>query len=125
MVPQVDSDGNELAGIRLPDVSVPLATYTGWNFRNAASGATVDLVSLLGSSIPFPATRALRESSHDPRRSIEERYTSRDEYLTKVRDAADALVAKGYLLIDDVPPMVQRAADQWDLLTAAAAGRTP
>ena len=125
MVPQVDQDGNELAGIRLPDVSVPLATYTGWNFRNAANGATSDLVSLLGSSIPFPATRAIRDASHDPRRSIEERYPSRDEYLTKVRDAADALVAKGYLLIDDVPPIVQRAADEWDAYTAPQAGRTP
>jgi len=125
LVPQVDADGNELAGIRLPDVAVPLATYTGWNFRSAATGATTDLVSLLGSSIAFPATRAIREASRDPRRSIEERYASRDEYLTKVRDAADALVAKGYLLIDDVPPIVQRAADAWDLFTAAPPGRTP
>ena len=125
LVPQVDPDGNELAGIRLPDVSVPLATYTGWNFRSAASGAATDLVSLLGSSIPFPATRAIREASHDPRRSIEERYASREQYLDKVRDAADALVAKGYLLIDDVPPIVQRAADEWDAYTAPQPGHTP
>src|SRR5581483_3414890 len=125
LVPQVDADGNELAGIRLPEVSVPLATYTGWNFRSPASGAPSDLVSLLGASIAFPATRALRAAAHDPRRAIEERYASRDEYLTKVRDAADALVAKGYLLIDDVPPLVQRAADEWDLFTAAPPGRTP
>jgi hypothetical protein len=125
LVPQVDQDGNEIAGIRLPDVSVPLGTYTGWNFRGTASGATGDLVSLLGSSMPFAATKAMRTASHDPRRSVEERYPSRDEYLDKVRDAADALVAKGYLLIDDVPPIVQRAADTWDLVTAAQPGRTP
>jgi hypothetical protein len=125
LVPQVDADGNELAGIRLPDVAVPLATYTGWNFRSTASGATTDLVSLLGSQIAFAATRAIRETAHDPRRAIAERYASREAYVDRVRDAADALVAKGYLLIDDVPPIVQRAADQWDALTAAPPGRTP
>ena len=125
LVPQVDQDGNERAGIRLPDVSVPLATYTGWNFRSVRSGAPGDLVSLLGSEIPFAPTRMAREASRDPRRSIEERYASRDEYVEKVRAAADALVAKGYLLIDDEGPLVQRAADQWDVLTAAPPGRTP
>lgn len=125
LVPQVDRDGNELAGIRLPDLTVPLATYTGWNFRNVKTGATNDLVSLLGSQIPFAPTRAARDAARDPRRSIQERYPSRDEYLSKVRDAADALVAKGYLLIDDEGPVVQRAADQWDLFTAPTGGKTP
>src|SRR4029450_4179461 len=78
LVPAVDQDGNEKAGIRLPDVAVPLATYTGWNFRNASIGASGDLVSLLGSAIPFPPTRAAREAARDPRRSVEERYASRD-----------------------------------------------
>ena len=31
-VTQVDADGNEIAGIRLPDIAVPLATHTGWNY---------------------------------------------------------------------------------------------
>ena len=31
LVSKVDADGNEVAGIRLPDIAVPLATYTGWN----------------------------------------------------------------------------------------------
>ncbi|HZR23410.1 MAG TPA: alpha/beta hydrolase domain-containing protein [Vicinamibacterales bacterium] len=116
LVPQVDADGNEIAGIRLPDVAVPLATYTGWNFRNPKSGASTDLVSLLGSSIPFPATKAARESVHDPRVSIEERYTSRDEYLSKVRAAAADLVKKRYLLADDIDRILKRAADNWDYL---------
>jgi hypothetical protein len=115
LVPQVDEDGNERSGIRLPDVAVPLATYTGWNFRNTAIGAPGELVSLLGSSIPFPATRAAREAAHDPRRSIEERYRSREEYLARVEQAADALVKGGYLLIDDEPRLLQRASDTWDL----------
>jgi hypothetical protein len=73
-------------------------------------------VSLLGSSIPFPVTRAIGEQTIDPRRSIGERYPSRDKYLADVEKAADALVLKGYLLIDDVPRIVQRATDAWDLL---------
>jgi hypothetical protein len=117
LVPEVDADGNERSGIRLPDVTVPLGTYTGWNFRNAATGASGDLVSLLGSFVPFPATRAAREKAHDPRRAIDERYASRDEYLLRVKQAADVLVARGYLLADDVGRIMQRSGDIWDLTT--------
>jgi hypothetical protein len=113
-VPQVDDDGNERSGIRLPDVAVGLATYTGWNFRSPSIGATTELVSLLGSSIPFPATRAARAAAHDPRRSIEERYRSKDDYLAQVEQAADALVRERYLLVDDVPRILQRADDTWE-----------
>jgi len=119
LVPQVDDDGNERSGIRLPDVAVPLATYTGWNFRNTALGAPNELVSLLGSSIPFAATRAAREAAHDPRRSIEERYRSKDDYLAQVEQAADALVKDRLLIIDDVPRILQRAGDTWDSVVDA------
>jgi hypothetical protein len=118
LVPNVDADGNEISGIRLPDVSVPLATYTGWNFRKPAIGAPDELVSLLGSTIFFPATRADRSARGDPRRSIDERYPSREAYLERVQDAADALVKDGYVLVDDEPKILQRASDQWDLATA-------
>ena len=104
------------AGIRLPDVAVPLATYTGWNFRPPAIGAPGELAPLLGSSIPFPATRAAREAARDPRRSIEERYRSLDEYLAQVQQALDALVKSGFLIYDDGPRILQRAQDQWDLM---------
>jgi hypothetical protein len=114
LVSQVDADGNEIAGIRLPDVSVPLATYTGWNFRSPEVGGTRDLVSLTGSSIAFPATRAAREASGDPRRSIEERYASKDDYLRRVREAADALVKDRYLLADDVSAILERSGEMWD-----------
>jgi hypothetical protein len=116
LVPQVDADGNERAGIHLPDVAVPLATYTGWNFRKPEIGAPDEIVSLLGSSILFPATRAARAAARDPRRSIEERYASRDEYLTRVEEAADALVKRGYLIYDDEARILQRASDQWDMV---------
>ena len=114
LVPAVDEDGNERAGIRLPDVAVPLATYTGWNFRHPSTGAPGELVSLLGASIPFPVTAAARAKANDPRRSIEERYPTRDDYIERVRAAAEALVRKGYILIDDVERIVQRSTDNWD-----------
>jgi hypothetical protein len=95
---------------------VPLATYTGWNFRKPEIGAAGELVPLLGSSILFPATPAAREAAKDPRRSIEERYRSRDEYLARVEQVLDALVLKGYLIYDDGPRILQRATDQWDLI---------
>jgi hypothetical protein len=118
LVPAVDEDGNDRAGIRLPDIAVPLATYTGWNFRKREIGSPGELVSLLGSSIVFPATRAARAAAKDPRRSIEERYRSQEDYLAKVEQAADALVKAGYLLVDDEPRILQRASDQWEIATS-------
>jgi hypothetical protein len=113
LVPQVDNDGNELAGVKMPEVSVPLATYTGWNLFNAESGPTTLLSSMQGSYIPLPRTRPDRERSKDPRLSIEERYASRDRYLTLVSAAAKELVKEGYLLEDDIAPVVKRADEHW------------
>jgi hypothetical protein len=115
LVPQVDADGNERAGIRLPEVTVPLATYTGWNFRNSRIGGTDQLVSLLGSYIPFAQTKTEREARHDPRPSIEERYASRDQYMDLINKAAATLVKDGYLLAQDVPSVTKRAADHWEM----------
>jgi hypothetical protein len=116
LVPQVDADGNEVAGVRLPDLSVPLATYTGWNFRKPADGASDQLVPLLGSYIPFAATRADREGRHDPRRGAEERYPSRASYIARVKEAADDLVRQRLLLATDVNLIVARAQQTWDLV---------
>jgi hypothetical protein len=117
LVPQVDADGNERSGIRLPEVAVPLATYTGWNFRSAATGGTGQLVPLLGSYIPLARTKAEREARHDPRPSIEERYASRQQYLDAINKSAAALVKEGYLLAADVPSVVKRATDHWEFAT--------
>jgi alpha/beta hydrolase family protein len=114
LIPQVGPDGNEISGVRLPEVSVPLATYTGWNFRNSKIGGTNQLVALLGSYILLPQTKADREASHDPRASIAERYSSKEDYMDKIRKAADALVKQGYLLAEDVQPVTKRAADHWE-----------
>jgi hypothetical protein len=116
LVPQVDGDGNERAGIRLPEVTVPLATYTGWNFRQPSIGAPDRIIPLLGSYVPLPRTAAEREAQHDPRRAITERYASREAYLSLVNQAAAALVKDGLLLEEDTIPVTRRAADHWDLL---------
>jgi hypothetical protein len=119
LVAAVDADGNEVAGIRLPDLTVPLATHTGWNLRHPEVG-NPDLVigitgGLAGWTLPFPTTRAVREATGDPRRAIAERYSSRADYLRQVQDAAQALVAAGYLLDEDVPRLTQGAEQRYAL----------
>jgi len=114
LVPQVDSDGNDLPGIRMPEITVPLATYLGWNFFNERSGPTSELVSLTGSFVPFARTKAERELAKDPRPSIEERYKTRDVYIEQITKAAADLAGKGYLMKEDIPRIVQQAATRWD-----------
>ncbi|MEY4642816.1 MAG: hypothetical protein RLZZ227_2810 [Pseudomonadota bacterium] len=117
LVPQVDADGNDAAGIRHPELAVPLATYTGWNFMHPERGNPDELVALAGSYIPFAANAEQRRAAGDPRPSIAERYASKDDYLQLVRAAANALVGERYLLMRDVDLIVERAAAHWDLLT--------
>ena len=119
LVPQVDADGNELAGIRVPEVSVPLATTTGWNFRAERIGNPTTIYALLGSYVPLARTRAERESRRDPRPSIEERYKDRDDYLQKIRKAANTLVKERFILEQDLGDVLQRAALHWDFVTRA------
>src|SRR5690606_28923859 len=85
----VDEDGNEVAGVRPPDVAVPVATYTGWNPRHSDIGAADQILNMQGITHFFPRTKADREATGDPRRSIEERYASRDDYLSRVREYAE------------------------------------
>jgi hypothetical protein len=114
LVAAVDADGNELAGIRLPDISVPLATYTGWNLRHPDIGGAGQTLSLLGSTIPFTATPAKRQATGDPRPSIEERYVSKEDYLGRVKHAAEVLVQQGYLLAEDLPTVTEQASQRYD-----------
>ena len=116
----VDADGNEVAGIRLPEVVVPLATYTGWNLFREEAGPPDELSSMVGSFIPFPATAAAREASGDPRASVEERYGSREAYLGRFTDAALDLIEAGYLLGEDLPALTRHAGALWDHVTGAA-----
>lgn len=118
LVPQVDADGNDLAGVRLPDVSVPLATCTGWAFRHPSPGAPSEPVPLRGSWIPFSASRAAQEARRDPRPSVEERYPSREAYLARVSMALQELTQQRFLLAEDAESIRKTAAQRWDWVTS-------
>jgi len=117
-VAAVDDDGNERGGIVLPEIAVPLAAFTGWNLRHPEIGGAEQRLAFAGSTLPFAKTRRERETSGDPRPSIEERYRSREEYLARVRSAAVGLVSERYLLEDDVEVCLAAAGRLWDWLAA-------
>jgi len=111
LVPAVDSDGNEKAGIRLPAIAAPLGTATGWNLRDDKFGAGGVLAGLPGAWFPFSKTKAEREASGDPRPSIEERYPNRATYLEGVTESLIELREGGYLLDEDVMRLLEQAAE--------------
>jgi hypothetical protein len=119
-VSAVDVDGNEVAGLRPPELEAPLATLTGWNTRHPETGGAGDLMSMNGSTLPFPLTRAERERSGDPRLSIAERYPSKAAYLARVREATRKLIAARHILAEDLEPIVDRAGRLWDWIHATA-----
>lgn len=108
LVPKIDEDGNEVSGVRIPAISVPRGTHTGWNLRRQdfAEGELV----LLGSYFPFAATKEERLASGDPRPSLEERYPTADDYVTKIARAAEELRSMRLLLSEDVERIVKAAA---------------
>jgi hypothetical protein len=113
-VSAVDTDGNETAGIRLPDLTVPLATYAGWNPRDPETGGTGQIISMQGSTCPFPANEQDRARTSDPRPAIPSRYKDLDDFLTQVRAAAEALVSERYVLPEDVDVLVQAARERFE-----------
>ena len=113
LVPQVDADGNEVAGLRMPEQLVPAYTTTGWSLRSAEGGGAGELCYLDGMALPFAKTATEREAAKDPRPSLVERYQDRNSYLAKVRAAAQELVKRGYYLEEDVEKSVERAARAW------------
>jgi hypothetical protein len=116
-MPQTDADGNDLGGVRLPQLEVPLATYTGWNLRDPKSGMETERVSFLGSFFPLPKTKTDADAAHDPRKPIVERYSSREDYLQKFSTAAAKLAEDRFLLGEDIEALKQRGAAEWDLVT--------
>ena len=107
LVPKTDADGNDIAGIRLPDVAAPLATYTGWALR--AGPASADGCDASGQKIDFKKTKAERLSSGDPRLSLEERYGTQQKYVDMVTTATKALVADRFMLQEDADLYVKAA----------------
>jgi Alpha/beta hydrolase domain len=117
LVAAVDDDGNEVAGIAVPEVRVPLAAHTGWTLRHPDIGGAEQLLVFAGSTLPFARTHRDRLTSGDPRPSIEERYPSREAYLDRVRAAARDLVAARHMLEEDVELSVTMADRLWQRLT--------
>jgi hypothetical protein len=117
LVPQVDVDGNERDGIRLPEITVPLATITGWNLRDPSIGAPTERVSFEGSWIPFAKTAEDGKRTGDPRPSIAERYTSEDDYLQRYTRRLDDLIKERWILPEDRDAMLTRAEEEWQQAT--------
>ena len=116
-VPKTDSDGNDIAGIRLPELTVPLATYTGWGLRSGVWAN--DGCESSGQYIPFKATKAERKAAGDPRPSVQERYPSFAMYRSAVARAIDHLVRNRFMLCEDAGDVYAR------LLQAGLAAGVP
>jgi hypothetical protein len=108
LVPQVDADGNDIPGIRTPHVTVPLATFTGWNFRPKGS-AEKAMAGTIGSYLPFALTPEERLARGDPRPAVTERYRSKAHYARVIALAAQQLVAQRLLLEEDADRYVALA----------------
>jgi hypothetical protein len=114
LVPQVDADGNDLGGILMPDLAVPLGTAAGWTFRPKSMGSPHELVMLRGAWVPLASTQAQREKMNDPRPSLEERYASKDEFMAKVKAAIKKLIEQRLMLDTDLEPQLKQAGERWD-----------
>jgi hypothetical protein len=106
LVPKTDADGNDLGGIRLPDVTVPLGTHTGWAVRADIPG---EMCGNLGQFIPFAKTKAERNLAVDPRLSLFERYPKQTVYLGQITQAVNALQAERLLLPEDAAAYIADA----------------
>ena len=113
-VPAVDADGNDRAGVRLPEVAVPLATFTGWNYRDPSIGAPAHLAGEIGSYIPFAKSKAERLRRGDSRLSIAERYLDKADYMRRIRAVAVTLVRQRFVLRSDLPYVLSRASAHYD-----------
>ena len=100
LVPMVDAAGDATSGILVPDLKVPLATYTGWNPRGEGH-AVGEGCFLYGGTIPLAVDTAAKAGGHDTRPTLADLYHGRADYQGKVTAAATALVHDGYLLQED------------------------
>jgi hypothetical protein len=96
LVCKVDADGNELAGIRLPDIAVPLATYTGWN-EYKPPYPRGELADRDGSYLVFPAEK------------IAQRYKGHGDYVARVEAVVAELLQDRLLLPEDAERYLEKA----------------
>ena len=114
LVPQVDADGIDVGGVRMPELVWPLMTYTGWNPRNPSVGAPDQQYSLIGSQAPFARTKVEREKTGDPRLSVSERYSSKAQYISHIETTAQQLIGQRFLLESDLDNVSRLAGRHWD-----------
>jgi len=114
LVAQVDSLGNERAGIRTLETRVPLATYMSWNRRTGAVRDADKLTNFFGSVVPLPAAPAEKRATGDPRPAATTLYADKAAYMTQARAAADAMIEEGVLLPAERGRVVGRAGAIWD-----------
>lgn len=117
LVCQLDSNGNELAGIRNIELRVPLATYFPWNLRTGFKGGSDQLTDFLGTFIPFPLTEEEKRKNKDPRPAILSLYPQKSDYIQKVGREADMLIEQGFVLPQDKSYLLAKASSLWDFMT--------
>lgn len=113
LVPQADSDGNDRGGVRLPEITVPLATYTGWNLRSASIGAPGERLAFLGSFVPLRRTATEASAAHDPRTAAGDRYRNYEDYRMRFERALDDLAKDRYILAEDRLQLLDRSKQEW------------
>ena len=117
IVSEIDGTFNEIAGVRLPDISSPLATYFGWNLRHPSIGAPhlpIGITGgLAGSTIPLPINEIEANSNNDPRVAISQMYSSKEEYLKRVKTDALDLIDKKFLLKEDLEIIIEHASQKY------------
>lgn len=112
-VPKADADGNDVGGVRMPEIDCAIGTFTGWNLRSASIGLEQHLLSNTGSYLPIPRTAEERARTGDPRLPIDSRYATQEKYIACVNEKSDALIKAGLLLPSDKKYVVERAARHW------------
>ena len=123
LVSALDDDGNESAGIRLPELTAPVATYTGWNLRHPDAGAPEQIIPMVGSTHPFARTSAERAESRDPRPALDPRYADRAAYAALARQHAQRLADQRYLLAEDIDVVVENALRTYDAAIDGSIGQ--